>query len=82
MIHGEAPRLGKSVLGEAGEYIAGWQLDKQADAELEEQGRGIVPADWVLDAPDKKGGRSLKPPITAIARALYIARATFIHRVA
>src|SRR5918997_4937322 len=53
VIYGHAPRLGKSILGEAGEYVAGWEPDEQADAELEEQGRGIVPADRMLDAPGK-----------------------------
>jgi hypothetical protein len=34
-IDGDAPRVGESVGGEAGEDVAGRQLDEQPDTELE-----------------------------------------------
>jgi hypothetical protein len=59
-LESDAPRVGKSFRGEAGENFAGRQLDEQPDTELEEQAGGVVPADWPLDAAGQIG-----PGVTA-----------------
>src|SRR5918998_868996 len=43
--------LGKGDSRQIGEHVAGRELDEQSDAELEEQGSSVVPADRPFDAP-------------------------------
>ena len=61
-IDGDAPRVGESVCSEAGEDVAGRQLDEQPDTELEEQGCGVVPTDRPFDAPGRIGTDPLRVP--------------------
>src|SRR5215218_5897508 len=52
-VDGDAPGVGEGNLREAGEDVAGRHLDEQACSELEEQGRGVVPANRAFDASSK-----------------------------
>ncbi len=65
-VDGDAPGFREHNLGEASEDVAGRHLDEQAHSELEEHGRGVVPANRAFDASSKvvadRLGVAQRPP--------------------